>query len=55
MTFGIVSNRRETKRSLEDYLNINKKLDLNNMVNRRRMITRIEFADSVKSKEVYNG
>ena len=45
----MVIGRRESKRFLEDYLNINKKLDLNDMINSKKEITKNEFNDSLKS------
>lgn len=47
--FRMVIGRRESKRFLEDYLNINKKLDLNDMINSKKEITKNEFNDSLKS------
>jgi hypothetical protein len=49
LAFSIVRRKRETKRFLEDYLNINKKLDLNDLVNTKKEITKAEFEDSMKS------
>lgn len=40
---------RESKKILEDYLTINKKLDLNYLLNKDKEITKAEFADSLKA------
>ena len=40
---------RESKKILEDHLTINKKLDLNYLLNKDKEITKAEFADSLKA------
>lgn len=47
--FSIIRQDKKSKKILEDYLTINKKLDLNYLLNKDRGITREEFADSLKA------
>ena len=47
--FSLVRNKRESKRLLEDYLNINKELDLNDLIYSKKEIARNQFEDSLKA------
>jgi len=49
LAFSIARSKRETKKFLEDYLSINRKLDLNDLINAKKEITKAEFEDSLKS------
>lgn len=48
MAFNLVRNKKDSKKYLEDYLTINKKLDLNHMIHRKQDVSKNEFNDSLK-------
>jgi len=47
--FSIIRQDKKSKKILEDYLTINKKLDLNYLLNKDRGISKEEFADSLRA------
>lgn len=47
--FNFVRSKKDSKKFLEDYLTINKKLDLRHLINSENIIGRKEFEDSLKS------
>lgn len=47
--FSLFRKEKDSKRFLEDYLNINKKLDLNDLIYSKKEIPRNEFDNSLKS------
>lgn len=49
MAFNIARKKKDSKNFLEDYLTINKKLDLNEMIHSKREVSKNEFNDSLKT------
>lgn len=47
--FSMIRQDKRSKKILEDYLTINKKLDLNYLLNKNREISKSEFSDSLKA------
>lgn len=47
--FSMIRQDKKSRKILEDYLTINKKLDLNYLLNKDRRISKEEFADSLRA------